>query len=59
MAAYKMLVTISKHGEGFKSNVKLHEKIYVQGCIGSGGVLLLARVRIKMRVTFQTKLKLN
>ncbi len=29
----------------------------IQTCIGSGCVSLFARVRIKMRVTFQTKLK--
>ncbi len=29
----------------------------VQACIGSGCVSLLARVRVKTRVTFQTKLK--
>ncbi len=29
---------------------------FLQACIGSGCVSLLARVRIKMRVTFQTKL---
>jgi hypothetical protein len=43
---------------GATGNILKNEK-YVQACIGSSGVSLLARVRIKMRVTFQTKLKLN
>jgi hypothetical protein len=55
---YILKLTIAlKNNE--KSSTEIKVEIKIQACIGSGGVSLLARVRIKMRVTFQTKLKLN